>query len=157
MARRRGRRKKFKLDFSLDPGTRKGIFTVFLFMAGLLVLLSIFGVAGSVGTAVDRLVSQIFGWDKLFVPVILFAWGYHLIDPDKLPMNASNFIGFALFFVGLNGLVHTVTFPHADVPIEPSALWEAGGKLGQLLSEPGVSLLGFAGAIVLFIALLVTS
>jgi S-DNA-T family DNA segregation ATPase FtsK/SpoIIIE len=155
--RRRGRPRKFRLDFSLDPGTRKGIFTVFLFLAALLILLSIFGVAGSFGTAVDGFVSQIFGWDKLFVPFFLLAWGYHLVDSDKLPMNASNFIGFVMFFVGLNGLVHVVTFPGLNAEIENEALQAAAGKMGQLVAEPAISLLGFAGAAVLFAALLVAS
>ncbi|MCL4732568.1 DNA translocase FtsK [Patescibacteria group bacterium] len=155
MARRRRRRFR-KLDFSLDPETRRGIFTVFLFLCAFLILLSIFGLAGSIGNAVDAGVSQVFGWDKLFVPFFLIAWGYHLIDPEKLPMNASNFVGFALFFVGLNGFMHAVSFPSVTV-LDDAALRGAAGKLGQLLAEPALTLLGFAGTITLFLAIFVTS
>jgi S-DNA-T family DNA segregation ATPase FtsK/SpoIIIE len=155
------RRKPFKIDFSLDPETRKGIFTVFLFLAAILILLSMFGLAGRFGQMVDTGVSQIFGWDKLFVPFVLIAWGYHLLDSDKLPLKASNFIGFILFFLSLNGLVHSVTFLGTPA-VQPlggdlDALRASGGKLGQLIAEPLVSLLGFAGAVSLFSALFITS
>lgn len=151
------RRRPFKFDFSLDPETRKGIFTVFLFLAAILILLSMFGLAGRFGEMVDTGISQIFGWDKLFVPFVLIAWGYHLLDAEKLPLNASNFIGFSLFFVSLNGLVHAVTFPHGTAEMGVEALRVAGGKLGQLIAEPAIALLGFAGVVTLFSALFVTS
>jgi S-DNA-T family DNA segregation ATPase FtsK/SpoIIIE len=154
---RRGRRRAFKLDFSIHPETQKGIFTVFLFFAAILILLSIFGVAGSLGAWVDQGVSQIFGWDKLFVPFFLFAWGYHLANPQKLPLNASNFIGFILFFLGLNGLSHIVTFSDQTSLITNEALRDAAGKLGQLLADPARGFLGVAGAMTLFACLFVVS
>ena len=95
------RKKPFKLDLSMDPETRKGVFTVLLFFISLLILLAMFGLAGRFGDAVDGAVTQIFGWDKIVVPFFLIAWGYHLMAPEKLPMKATNFIGFALFFVSL--------------------------------------------------------
>lgn len=157
MARRRGRRRQFRLDFSVNPETRKGIFTVTLFFLAFIILFSVFGLAGTFGVAVDRGVSQIFGWDKLFAPCFLLIWGYHLINPKRLPLNASNFVGFALFFVGLNSLVHIITFPDASLLIKDDALHAAGGKLGQLLGDPAVSLLGYAGAVTLFSACFIAS
>jgi len=130
---------------------RKGIFTVLVLMAAILSGLAIFGLAGSFGTAVDGMLTRVFGWDKLFVPIFLFAWGYHLIDEEKLRLKAANFIGFVLFFVGLNGLVHAVTFPDPNGVIDPAMLGIAAGKLGQLLAEPAIRLLGFAGAVVIFL------
>lgn len=150
------RRKPFKLDFSMDPETQKGVFTVFLFLMAILILLSMFGLAGRFGVAVDAGVSQVFGWDKIFVPFVLIAWGYHLLDSDKLRLRATNFLGFLLFFISLNGLVHAVTFPDGTA-IEVEALRAAGGKLGQLVAEPMITLLGFAGAVSLFSAVFITS
>jgi DNA segregation ATPase FtsK/SpoIIIE, S-DNA-T family len=151
------RRKPFKLDFSLHPETQKGIFTVFLFLVAFITLLSMFGLAGRLGEMVDAGVSQIFGWDKIFVPFFLIAWGYHLIAPEKLPLRATNFIGFVLFFVSLNGLVHAVTFPDSLNTVDVEALRSSAGKLGELIAAPAVSLLGFVGAVTLFTALFVTA
>jgi DNA segregation ATPase FtsK/SpoIIIE, S-DNA-T family len=157
MSRRRYARKPFKLGFSLDPKMRKGIFTVFVLVGAILSALAIFGLAGSFGAAVDGMLTQVFGWDKLFVPIFLAAWGYHLIDEEKLRLKATNFIGFILFFVGLNGLVHAVTFPNPADAVDPETLKIAAGKLGQLLAEPAIRLLGFAGATVVFIGLFLVS
>ncbi len=157
MSRRRYARKPFKLGFSLDPKMRKGIFTVLVLVAAFLSGLAIFGLAGSFGTAVDGMLTQVFGWDKIFVPIFLAAWGWHLIDEEKLRLKATNFVGFILFFVGLNGLVHAVTFPNPDDVIDPKALLLSAGKLGQLLAEPAIRLLGFAGAVVVFVGLFLVS
>ncbi len=151
------RRKPFNLDFSLKPETRRGIFIVILFLAAILILLSLFGLAGRLGQALDASVSQVFGWDKIFVPFVLIAWAVHLMDQEKLALRVSNFIGFVLFFISLNGLVHAVTFPDAEAAIDLETLRAAGGKLGQLVAEPGIALLGLAGAIAFFSALFVAS
>lgn len=152
----RRRRRNRKIDFSLNPETRKGVFTVFLFLAATLILLSLFGLAGRFGQTVDTGMSQVFGWDRLFVPFVLIAWGYALADPNKLTLKVMNFVGFVLFFVSLNGLVHAVTFS-GEAQMSVEALRAAGGKLGQLLADPFTALLGFAGAVALFAALFVTS
>jgi DNA segregation ATPase FtsK/SpoIIIE, S-DNA-T family len=136
---------------------RKGIFTVLVLVVAFLSGLAIFGLAGSFGGAIDGMLTQVFGWDKLFVPVFLFAWGYHLIDEEKLRLRAMNFVGFALFFVGLNGLVHAVTFPDPSSPPDAASLGIAAGKLGQLVAEPAIRLLGFAGALVVFVGLFLLS
>jgi S-DNA-T family DNA segregation ATPase FtsK/SpoIIIE len=157
MAIGRRRRRKWKPDFSLNPETSRGIFTVFLFLAAFNILLAIFGFAGRVGEAVDGVVTLVFGWDKLFVPFVLFVWAYHLFRPEKLPLNASNFIGFILLFVGLNGLVHAASFGTGAGEVTDEALASAGGRLGALLANPALQFLGFAGAVIVFGALFIVS
>ena len=156
-ARRYRGSKRSGFSFALDAKTRKGIFTVLVLVTAILFFLAIFGLAGSFGQAVDRQLTQVFGWDKFFVPFFLFAWGFHLVDEEKLRLKVSNYIGFILFFCGLNGLVHTVTFPNLSDAVQPAMLGIAGGRLGQLLSEPALRFLGFAGAVVVFSGLLLTS
>lgn len=151
------RKKPFKLDLSLNPETRKAVFTVFLFLVALLILLALFGLAGRFGEAIDAAVSQIFGWDKIAVPFFLIAWGYHIMAPEKLSMKAMNFVGFILFFFSLNGLVHAVTFPATGGRVNVEALKAAGGKLGELVAQPATSLFGFAGAVALLAACFLVS
>lgn len=157
MAFGRRKRRKWKPDFSLNPETSKGIFTVFLFLTAFIILLAIFGFAGRFGEMIDHVVTQVFGWDKLFVPFFLFASAYHMFRPEKLPLNASNFIGFILFFVGLNGLVHVATFAQGAGEATEDAILLAGGRFGALLANPALSLLGFAGAVIVFTSLFIVS
>lgn len=151
-----GRRKKSSLGLSLEPETRKGVAVVTLFFAALFLLLSFFDMGGNVGRLVNEGVSYVFGWDKLVVPFLLMAWGYHVAAPDRLPLRISNVLGFLLFFLSLNPLVHAVTFPELS-SVADAALMVAGGKLGETVAIPMVRMLGMPGAIVLFVALLVIS
>jgi S-DNA-T family DNA segregation ATPase FtsK/SpoIIIE len=140
----------------LDPETRKGVAVVFLFGAAFLLLLSFFDLAGAFGQALNEGVSYVFGWDKLFVPFLLMAWAYHVLAPDRLPLRFTNVLGFILFFLSLNPLVHVVTFPQLQV-MSDAALSQAGGKLGESVGVGIVGMLGMAGSIVVLIAVLVIS
>lgn len=150
------RRRKFRgLDFSLNPETRHGIFTVGIFVAAALLLLGLFDLAGGFGKSVDSAMAHIFGWDRIVIPFFLIAIGYHKASPTRLPLKLTNYIGFVLFFLGLNPLANLGTFKSA--PPAPETLVTSGGKLGLFLAEPFVDLMGMAGAITLFAALFVVS
>ena len=151
-----GKRRKRRPDLSLDPETKRGVVVVFLFAFAVLILLGIFGLAGSLGRALDDAIAYVFGWDRLLIPFFLMAWAYHVLAPDRLRLRFTNAIGFLLFFVTLNPLVHIVTF--ADrLRVGEAALRAAGGKLGEVIALPISDMLGMAGAITVLFALFVVS
>lgn len=151
-----GRKKQSKFDLSLDADTRKGVSIVFLFFFSLLLLLSYFDLAGAFGRVLNDGISYVFGWDKLLLPLLLMAWAYHILAPDRLNLRFMNTAGFILFFLTMNPLVHVLTFP-AEELVADAALMQAGGKLGEVIALPLIRMLGMAGSIVLLIALLVVS
>ncbi len=153
MPRRKNNYKKFSLN--LDSQTKKGIITVILFALAIFILLSIFDFAGSVGHSLDMALAHVLGWDKLVLPFFIFAIAVHLYSPDYLPLKLSNGIGFLLFFIGFNPLIHLLTFK--DISAEASAIDATAGKLGQMLAEPFIPLFGVAGAIIFFIAVFGTA
>lgn len=138
------RKRQFSFDFSLDPETRRGVFTVAMFALAALLLLSLFDLAGALGGWLDQANSHVFGWDKIVLPFFLIAIGYHELSPQRLPLRPANYIGFLLFFLSLNPLVHIGTF--AGLPAAPEAIDAAGGKLGAMVAEPLIKLMGMAGA-----------
>lgn len=146
------RKKRFSFNFQLDSQTKKGILTVFCFALAFFMLASLFDLAGSVGQGLDQALSHVFGWDKIVAPFFLLAVAIFLLSPDKLPLKISNGIGFILFFVGLNPLVHLLTF--GDAEVTPTAIDAAGGKLGYMLGSPLVPIFGQAGALIFFAAVL---
>lgn len=151
-----GRRRKPALDLSLDPDTRKAVGIVFLFAFATLVLLGLFDLAGAFGRALDEALAYVFGWDRLFVPFLLFAWAYHVLAPDRLVLRFRNVLGFILLFLSLNPAIHAITYAdQGTLPITDGSLMKAGGKLGMMIADPFIGMLGFAGAITIFIALLV--
>lgn len=151
----RRRKRNFSLDLSLDPETRRGILTVFIFATAALLLLALFDLAGTIGISLDLAMSHVFGWDKIALPFFLITIGYNLISPEKLKLKPTNYIGFVLFFFSLNPLVHIGTF--ADGAPAAIALDTAGGKLGMMIAQPVGQLLGLFGAGTLFAALVVVS
>lgn len=150
-------RRRKHLRFSLHPKTRRGIAVVFLFALAALLLLGMFDAAGAFGRVVDDGVSHVFGWDKIFLPFILIAWGYHLFAPQRLPLRLTNAIGFFLLFLTLNPLVHTITFPDRQPPFDDAVIRVAGGKLGESIALPLIDMLGIAGTITITLALFIIS
>ncbi len=150
------RRRKKKFDLALDSETGKGVAVVLLFFLSFFLLLSMFDLAGAFGRALSDGVSYVFGWDKLIVPFLLMAWAYHILAPDRLPIRFSNVVGFLLFFITLNPLVHAITFPDAKI-VADAALMSAGGKLGEIVSTPLINMMGLAGAVAILIALFIVS
>ncbi|MCK9361405.1 DNA translocase FtsK [Patescibacteria group bacterium] len=151
-----GRRKKSSFGLAMEPETRKGVAVVTLFFGALFLLLTFFDMGGQIGQAVNEGVAYVFGWDKLIIPFLLMAWGYHVAAPDRLPLRFSNALGFLLFFLSLNPLIHAVTFPELQ-PVADAALMVSGGKLGETVALPFVQMLGMPGAVILFVAILVIS
>ncbi|MHB8830556.1 MAG: FtsK/SpoIIIE family DNA translocase [Patescibacteria group bacterium] len=149
------RKRKSSFHFQLDTQTQKGIATVFCFALAIFILLSLFDLAGSLGVGLDQALSHIFGWDKIVVPFFILAAAIFLLSPERLPLKISNGIGFLLFFVGLNPLVHLLTFGEA-IP-EGAAVDASAGKLGFMLADPFVPIFGQAGAIIFFAALFTIS
>jgi len=144
------RRKRFSFNFHLDPQTQRGIATVFCFAVALFFLLSMFDLAGALGVSVDQGLSHVFGWDKIVVPFFILAMAINLLSPDRLPLKITNYIGFFLFFLGLNPLVHLLTF--GATPATGAAVDAAAGKIGSMLAEPFVPIFGMAGACIFFAA-----
>lgn len=149
------RRRKLSFNFHLDEHTRRGIATVFCFALALFALLSLFDLAGSVGVSMDQAMSHVFGWDKIVAPFFVLAVAIWLMSPDRLPLKWSNGAGFVLFFVGINPLVHVLTF--ADQQATGAAIDAAGGKIGALLAEPFIPIFGVAGAVIFFAAIFCVS
>ncbi len=150
------RKRKRGPDLSLDPETKRGVAVVFLFAFAVLILLGIFGLAGAFGRALDDAIGYVFGWNRLLIPFFLMAWGYHVLAPERLRLKFSNVIGFLLFFLTLNPLVHAVTFA-GELDIGEAALRMAGGKLGESISQPLIDMLGMAGGTTILFALFIIS
>ncbi|MDF1496742.1 MAG: DNA translocase FtsK 4TM domain-containing protein [Patescibacteria group bacterium] len=147
----RRRKKSYGFRLNLDAQTQKGIVTVILFAVAIFLLLSLFDLAGAVGTGLDSAMAHVFGWDKIVLPFFIFTVGIFLYSPSRLPLKLSNGIGFLLFFIGFNPLIHLLTFK--DSKATATAIDAAAGKLGMILAEPFIPLFGVAGAIIFFAAI----
>lgn len=150
-----GRKKHSSFDFKLDPETRRSVSVICLFAFAIVLLLGIFQAGGAAGRWLDEGLSQVFGWDKLFLPFFFMAWGYHVAAPDRLLLRTKNVIGIFLFFLSLNPFVHLVAFPQDIGTVGDRAIRAAGGKLGQVIAEPLLRFLGFPGSLTILAGLFI--
>jgi S-DNA-T family DNA segregation ATPase FtsK/SpoIIIE len=133
----------------LNPGTRRGIIVVSLFVVAAISILSFFELAGSVGNYLDQLLRVIFGWGSFLFPIILIAFGYLLIFPDKYALKASNYLGVFLLLLALLGILHL--FVGQETAVEAIDEGRGGGYLGLVISLPLLKIMGiWATSIVLF-------
>ncbi len=149
------RKRSFLRNIHIDSETGRGIFHVLLIVFALLLFLSTFDLLGTVGVTIDVAFANAFGWDRILLPFFILAIAIHDITPEKFPLTISNYIGFILFYISMNPLVHTLAM--TDGIFSPERLQKFGGKIGLLISEPIQSAIGKPGAVVIFTGIFITA
>ncbi|MFA6272119.1 MAG: DNA translocase FtsK 4TM domain-containing protein [Patescibacteria group bacterium] len=135
----------------LNPGTRRGIIVVSLFVVAAISILSFFELAGSVGNYLDQLLRVIFGWGSFLFPIILAVFGYMLIFPDKYSLKASNYLGVFLLLLALLGIMHL--FVGQEAAVEAIDEGRGGGYLGLVISLPLLKIMGIWATSIVLVAL----
>ncbi len=160
MVRRRKyrRRKKTALDYialpriELDPDTKRGIFIVFILVAGVVSLLSLFGLAGSLGVYLARGLVLLLGWGRWLAPVILLVWGWFLYNDDKYHIRGINYFGLFLFIISFQALLHF--FIEFDLWRQMVSEGVGGGYIGFYSALAFYNVLGFWGSLIVLVGLL---
>ncbi|MEA2007384.1 MAG: DNA translocase FtsK 4TM domain-containing protein [Patescibacteria group bacterium] len=133
----------------LDNRVKKNIIAVFLIMLALVMLLSLFGLAGVVGEYIDNGLSFLFGWGRFLLPMVMIVLGalyFRKMEPIRYTLAA---IGAVLFFVMFLGFVHI--FKDLDTMVVVSKAGSGGGYVGLAMAYPLARFLGkIAGVIILF-------
>jgi len=154
-ARRRPDKRQVEEDLqpSLSPETRRGIVTVVFFVVAVVLILSLFGLAGAVGGFLDTIITYLFGWGRFVSPILFLFLGAALLFPDRLPLRGTNILGFVLLILSYSGLLHlSISLDEALVAIPEG---RGGGYFGYVLSFPFQKLMGFWATIIVLIALTV--
>lgn len=149
MSRKKAKNKeKEELDNTpkLTPETQKGIIVVILFASAVISLLSMFNLAGTVGSHLDKAFIFLFGHGKFIFPIILMLIGYFLIYPEKYYLSIANYIGAGLFLFSCLGIFHIIDPEHLG-----------GGRFGWVIANPLIKLSTVWAAIVIIVAILIAS
>src|SRR3989338_2482229 len=88
----------------VNPETKRWISIVFFLAFAGVSMLALFGLAGKVGVAIDRILTLFFGNTKLLFPILLLIVGYIFITKKKI--NALPSIGIIVFVFSITALVH---------------------------------------------------
>jgi len=125
-----------KFDWSLDPQTKREIFSVAFIALGMILIFSIFGFAGVIGQKSFAIMSDLFGLGAFVVPFAFLALGYFLWKARELNIKATTIIGIVALFA-----------------LVPSLFAHSGGIIGSGIYQIFVNLFGAVLAIILNICL----
>ncbi len=128
---------KPRLEWSIDPHTRREIMAITLLVLGLLFLLASFGIAGNLGEALLGILKYLFGSLGFFVSVVFIILGGGLLL-NRIVWKASQWIGFVVGFVVIPALFYF--------------FGEAGGMFGTILGRPLSDALGPIAGFILALA-----
>ncbi len=141
-----------KSKLHLSDETRHSILVIFLLCLAILISLSMFGLAGSFGEMIVKVMSIIFGRGYALFVVLLTIFGILLINPEKYKLNGFNYLGLGLFTLGYSGLFH-IKVPLA-VSTKIALEGTAGGYIGWFITYPLVKTMDFWGTLVVLVSLL---
>ena len=147
------RKKKGEFQFVLKPETRRTVLAVFLFALAIIGYLSLLQTAGLAGRYIAYILNIFFGWGAWFFLLILVVIGYFLVSGDRYKLTGFSLLGLGLFALSYLGLLH-LTVPQNLAEFAVS-YGQGGGWLGFLVSQMLRHVLGLAGSLVVFVALLV--
>jgi S-DNA-T family DNA segregation ATPase FtsK/SpoIIIE len=133
-------KKEKKKKGGLHIEVKKAVLAIILFALGLVFLLSLWGLAGSVGEYIKRLSESTFGLGSFLAPIILIILASLIIKGRK---RLSAILGSVLFLLSFLGLLNVIGLDT--------------GYLGSFVSYPFLNYTGFYVSIVIFIAVLLAS
>jgi S-DNA-T family DNA segregation ATPase FtsK/SpoIIIE len=150
-------RKFPKPKLNLAPETKRGIVVVVFVAVALLVVLSLAGLAGSLGQQLFRFLTLAFGVLSYAVPVILLAVTVSLYNQDLEKQGRGSsfywrtYLGAMLLTGSIGGLIHMFFITPQQTAFALADQGSGGGYFGALFAQPSFNYLGFwAGSLVLF-------
>lgn len=144
MARRKKSEPIVEVHWEFSPQMRNTMIALGLLALGVIGFLAYFQSAGIVGEYINRGLIYAFGADRLMFPFAFIGFGLMMIL--KRQVRGTVVLGFFLFFLSLNSLLHLIDSPE-----------RAGGILGSFLAVPLVKILSLAGATVILCAIFIAA
>ena len=135
--------------------TKISIISLFIFVFGLLSLLSLFALSGSFGLFLNKILSSAFGFAKWFFPILLFVFSIALYKKKSFFSKKINYV--ALFFCFFLWPLLFHFFFSVENSKEKAIEGLGGGHLGFYLSIFFKNIFGFWGGLVLILALMLLS
>lgn len=147
----RRRKKNVQEKNLIQTQTKRGIIAVIILGFGLLSLLGLIGVAGTIGNSLGKNLTLLFGWGTWFVPIIIWIIALTYYKSDARHFTRT-LIGLLLSVLGASGLFNLVN--EGDEVLKAVAKGDGGGYLGYMIGHLLYLGLGFWGSIVFLILLL---
>jgi len=133
----------------LDPKALREASGVILFVLAVIILLGIFGWAGSFGEALVMSLRQLLGWTVFILPIVMTIFAIALFYPEKLTLSLFTYVGMTGFIASFSGMFQIFTNP--DEALEKAQMGSGGGLAGYYIQ--GVMLKIFNAPLSFFVLL----
>jgi intein/homing endonuclease len=153
--RKRKYQRKKKIEWEINPETAREIIAIVLIIFGGLFLLSILGLAGSLGYFLSHLVKLLLGYLAIPFSLVLLFLGVALFMPKKIQIKPASAVGASLFFLFMPALVHL--FVDESVALDLAKQGRGGGLIGFLFSYIFSHFLGFWASLLILLGLVMVS
>jgi len=154
---RRGDQAKAELRDAMSGREHEFIGIAFI-IGGMLIGLAIyFKLAGILGRLLNDLLGFLAGLGRFVVPIALVAIGVALIRSGRSQHRFRLIAGWGGLGFGFLGLLHMARAQDVGITGNNDVLKKAGGFCGSLIAVPLRSLIGDVGAVVLLVAIGLTS
>ena len=132
------------------------VWGVALIIAGAILMLSFFGLAGPIGSWMATGIRFVFGLWAFFLPWVFAVIGFAMISTMPRADYGRITLGLAVLFLGSMALFHLLT---GTVSLAESVdlVVDRGGAVGSLIAFPLRRLIGFWGAFVVLVAITAVS
>lgn len=137
----------------LSDGAKRGIVAVILLAVALVMLLSFFDIAGSVGQLLNRATRQLFGWGGFAVPLVLLVVSFSFFKSGETKVYRTATAGMVLFLLSFLGVLFATTDITEMIAVAQDG--RGGGFVGMMLGYPLQYLFGPIAATVLLILFMV--
>ncbi|MFC1638805.1 DNA translocase FtsK 4TM domain-containing protein [Patescibacteria group bacterium] len=151
---RRRKSEEEEFEVGLTPKAKRELLAVILSVAAIISAMAFFAVAGPGGRALDAALSAVFGALKYTLPIAMVLAALFLAFPDRFGFRKSYAIGAAMLLLSLGGLINVIRFADRTGAMFIEDIGRAGGYAGLILSYPLVAVIGFWGAIIILVAVL---
>jgi len=165
MSRRKRKNNSFlepKLEFPkirISSKIKRDILGIFIFSFSLIIILSFYGLSGSLGDGVNKVTKLLFGYGYVLFPFALIVWGWKIIRSEEESFLASeaSIFGVALMLVSVVSFLHVFYNLDEMFTIAKAGDGTGGGYIGAVFAWIFVSLVGKSGAIVIIMMLFLVS
>lgn len=153
---KRGRKKKFKLSFNIEPETLRSLVAVALLIFSVLALISFLVPNYPINQGIQTVFRKAFGYSSFIFPFLTAVSGLLLIDSFKHKIkDVRVFIGLLIMLIAVSGFLHV--FISVDVAKETALAGKGGGFVGYFVATNLRNLVSIFGAVVILLGLAVIS
>ena len=150
----RGRKKKFKLKFNVNPATARSIISLVFIALSLVTLISFFASSYPINAKIQYFLKLYFGRPAFLIPIILGCFGLLFFDRISEKLKEGRvFLGLLLLLISLTAVFHI--FISDDVAYKIASAGKGGGLVGYKITNILSSGIGnFASVILIIVGLL---